>query len=62
MAESFRLGPLSQSEALMATAAGFTCISLLTGTDVYRVLSLPKYKGALLDTVVVVEFEKTRGR
>lgn len=33
-----------------------------SGMDVYRVLSLPKYKGALLDTVVVVEFEKTRGR
>ena len=29
-----------------------------SGTDVYRVLSLPNYKGALLDTVLFIEFEK----
>ena len=29
-----------------------------SGTDVYRVTSLPKFKGAVLDTVIVVEFEK----
>ena len=45
------------------TAEVFANVTVPTsGTDVYRVLSLPKYKGALLDTVVVVEFEKTRGR
>ena len=31
-----------------------------SGMDVYRVLSLPKYKGALLDTVVFIEFDKRR--
>jgi len=25
---------------------------------VYRITSLPKFKGAVLDTVIVVEFEK----
>jgi hypothetical protein len=29
-----------------------------SGMDVYRVLSLPNYKGALVDTVIFVEFEK----
>jgi len=29
-----------------------------SGMDVYRVLSLPNFDGALVDTVVVVEFEK----
>ena len=29
-----------------------------TGTDVYRVLTLPKYKGALVDSVMFVEFER----
>ena len=29
-----------------------------SGTDVYRITSLPKFKGAVLDTVFVVEFEK----
>jgi hypothetical protein len=29
-----------------------------SGTDVYRILSLPTYKGALVDTVVFVEFEE----
>lgn len=29
-----------------------------SGTDVYRITRLPKFKGAVLDTVVVVEFEK----
>jgi len=31
-----------------------------SGMDVYRVLSLPKYKGALVDTVVFIEFDKRR--
>lgn len=30
------------------------------GMDVYRVLSLPKYKGNLVDTVIFIEFEKMR--
>ena len=29
-----------------------------SGSDVYRVLSLPTYKGALVDTVIFVEFEE----
>ena len=29
-----------------------------SGMDVYRVLSLPTYKGALVDTVIFVEFER----
>ena len=29
-----------------------------SGTDVYRVLSLPGFKGSLLDTVLFIEFEK----
>jgi len=29
-----------------------------SGADVYRVLSLPTYKGALVDTVIFVEFEQ----
>ena len=28
-----------------------------SGTDVYRVTSLPKFKGPLLGTVIFVEFE-----
>jgi hypothetical protein len=31
-----------------------------SGTDVYRVLTLPKYKGELVDTVIFIEFEKRR--
>ncbi|HZA94951.1 MAG TPA: hypothetical protein VE421_02360 [Burkholderiaceae bacterium] len=31
-----------------------------SGTDVYRVLTLPKYKNALLDSVIFIEFEKKR--
>jgi hypothetical protein len=30
-----------------------------SGTDVYRVTSLPKYKGSVLGTVIFIEFEKT---
>ena len=29
-----------------------------SGMDVYRVLSLPTYQGALVPTVIFVEFEK----
>ena len=29
-----------------------------SGMDVYRVLSLPTYKGALVDTVIFIEFER----
>jgi hypothetical protein len=32
-----------------------------SGTDVYRVLSLPTYKGALVDTVIFVEFNSKGG-
>ena len=28
------------------------------GTDIYRVLTLPKYKGALVDSVIFIEYEK----
>ena len=31
-----------------------------TGMDVYRVLTLPKYKDALVDSVIFIEFEKRR--
>jgi hypothetical protein len=30
-----------------------------SGTDIYRVTSLPKFKGNVLGTVIFVEFEKT---
>jgi len=31
-----------------------------SGMDVYRVLSLPRYKGNLLDTVIFVEYESMK--
>jgi hypothetical protein len=31
-----------------------------SGTDIYRVLTLPRYKDALLESVIFIEFEKRR--
>ncbi len=45
------------------TAEAYAWVTAPTsGMDVYRVLSLPNYKGSLLDTVVFIEFEKKRRR
>jgi hypothetical protein len=34
--------------------------ALSNPTDVYRVLTLPNYKGSLLDSIIFIEFERMR--
>jgi len=57
-ANGCRVAAKNQGQIYDTAEAWPNVIPPASGMDVYRVLSLPTYKGALVPTVIFVEFEK----